>query len=154
MATIYKSSEKPGTIVEFGGGVIPSGNIGCDGASLLVADFPNLHGEIGFAFGGSGANFNVPDKRRRIAVGSGGSGTGELGNAVGNTGGAETHPLIIAELAAHTHSVNLSQVLGTNAFARGANGPTDGAGGMTSTGSGTAHNNIQPSLVVTFMIRF
>lgn len=37
----------------------------CDGSSLLVASFPALFAKIGYAFGGAGANFNLPDFRGR-----------------------------------------------------------------------------------------
>jgi microcystin-dependent protein len=57
-----------------------------------------LFAAIGYNWGGSGANFNVPNFTRRTAVGSGGSGTATLGNAVGNVGGAETHTLTQSEL--------------------------------------------------------
>jgi microcystin-dependent protein len=33
----------------------------CDGSSVLVATYPDLFAEIGYTFGGAGANFNLPD---------------------------------------------------------------------------------------------
>ena len=35
----------------------------CDGTSYLTANFPELFAYLGYAYGGAGANFNVPDLR-------------------------------------------------------------------------------------------
>lgn len=40
---------------------LPVGFHLCDGQSLAVATYPVLFGKIGYTFGGSGANFNVPN---------------------------------------------------------------------------------------------
>jgi hypothetical protein len=37
------------------------GWLACDGQALATADYPALFGLIGYTYGGSGANFNVPD---------------------------------------------------------------------------------------------
>jgi len=93
-----------------------------------------------------------------------GKGSGTFASA-GATGGAETHTLTTTELAAHTHTENpslyadSSVASGTNFMAN--NGATRwlnataGAGfgarpalSTASTGSGTAHNNLQPYIVV------
>ena len=85
-------------------------------------------------------------------VGSGGTGTATLGNAIGNSGGEEAHAQIIAELAAHTHTYTAAQSANsptsTTAFKATAVASTTG-----STGSGTAFNVIQPSLIVTYIIK-
>jgi microcystin-dependent protein len=55
----------PGTILPFAGpkSRIPAGYLACDGGSYNNADYPNLYNTIGNAWGGSGAQFNVPDLR-------------------------------------------------------------------------------------------
>jgi microcystin-dependent protein len=95
-----------GAMLDFGGTVAPIGFLLCDGSNVSRATYAALFAAIGTTWGaGNGTTtFGVPDFRRRVAVGSGGSGTGTLGNAVGNTGGAETHTLTTAELAAHAHT--------------------------------------------------
>lgn len=60
-----------GTILPYGGTTAPTGYLFCDGASYTTASQTALHGVIGYAFGGSGANFNVPDMRGRTAYGKG-----------------------------------------------------------------------------------
>jgi microcystin-dependent protein len=58
---------------------------------------------VGYAFGGSGGTFNVPDFRGRVAIGAG-AGAGLSNRVLGATGGEETHALSIGELAAHQHA--------------------------------------------------
>lgn len=68
-----------GAIMDFAMPTPPTGWLECTGASLLVADYPDLHAAIGYLYGGSGANFNLPaaaDKYRRHR--------GSLAGAVGN----------------------------------------------------------------------
>jgi hypothetical protein len=83
----------------------------------------------------------------RVPVGKASSGTFNTLNA---TGGAETHTLSVAEMPAHTHSYD-KQVTSTDAISihdivRTTGGNTGATTG--STGSGNAHNNLQPYIVV------
>lgn len=143
-----------GTIIAYGGTSTPSGGwLPCDGSAVSRATYSALFTAISTTWGaGDGSTtFNVPDFRRRTAVGSGGTGTGVLGNATGNTGGAETVTLSITEMPAHTHA----NQQGFSASSSG--GTVQGAGAAFSTsgstGGGGAHNNMQPSAVVTYVIK-
>lgn len=49
------------TVLAYGGQVAPAGFLKCDGASYLTEDYPDLFSEIGYTYGGSAANFDVPD---------------------------------------------------------------------------------------------
>jgi len=93
-----------GAMLDFAGTVAPSGWLLCDGSSYATASQPSLFAAIGYTWGGSGPNFNVPNMTRRVGMGSGGVGTGTIGNAVGNTGGEEAHSQTSSELATHTHN--------------------------------------------------
>ena len=96
-----------GTMLDFAGTALPTGYLLCDGSVISQAAFPALYGAIGSIWntGGEGAgNFRLPDFSRRVAVGSGGSGTAELGNATGNIGGEESHTQTGAEVGAHNHT--------------------------------------------------
>lgn len=166
----------PGTLKDYGGGSVPTYYLLCDGSVVSQTTYAALFAAIGSSFntGGEGAgNFRLPDSRRRTLVGSGGTGTGTLGNAVGNTGGEETHPLTTPELASHSHgvsdpthvhdtgSVSNVQLTGPGGFVVRVQNPVNpiataaASTGVTvqSAGSGTAHNNIQPSLIVTKIIK-
>jgi len=47
------------------------GYLECNGQSLAVAEYPFLFDVIEYTYGGSGANFNLPDYRNRKLVGTG-----------------------------------------------------------------------------------
>lgn len=61
----------PGVIMQYVGTAAPSGYLLCDGTSYGTATYPNLFAIIGYTYGGSGENFNLPDLRGRIPVGKG-----------------------------------------------------------------------------------
>lgn len=93
-----------GAILDHGGGSPPTGFLLCDGASYATATYPNLFAVHGYTFGGSGANFNVPDSRGRMHIGSG-TGSGLSARSVADWGGTETYALSGGELGVHGHSV-------------------------------------------------
>lgn len=110
----------------------------------------------------SATNFNLPDLRGRTAAGKdnmGGTaanritsgGSGILGTVLGATGGAETHTLTTAQLAAHDHSYSR-----TTGSLGASNAGTIGASTSVntgSTGSGSAHNNTQPTMMLNYIIK-
>lgn len=146
---------------------VPSGWLLCDGSAVSRTGYAALFLEIGTVHGvGDGSTtFNLPDYRGRVPVGTNDNG---LPNSVngsltthneGATGGAETHTLTTAELAAHTHGAGTYEVTNT------VGGSGTGSGGGTGTsakavtgtsgsaGSGAAHNNMQPFSVTNFIIK-
>lgn len=173
-----------GEIKDHAGTIVPPGWLACDGTAVSRTTYVALFREVGTTWGvGDGTTtFNVPDFCRKTAVGSGGTGTGTLGNAVGNSGGEEDHTLTEAEsaLKTHSHSVPSLSVSATatintrtthdagdgNATIQGAsagaagtqNASVSGSTGTGTTGnanaSASAHNNLQPSAVVLKIIKF
>ena len=144
-----------GMVIDYAGTGTPNSSwLACDGAAVSRTTYADLFTALSITWGvGDGTTtFNLPDLRRKATVGEGGTGTGELGNAVGNTGGAETHALTTAELVAHTHTAS-----GSTPSGGGVNFAMTGTSGSTattnSTGSDTAHNNLQPSAVVRKLIK-
>ena len=53
----------PGTVIFFASTTAPSGWLKCNGASLNTTTYAALFAATGYTFGGSAANFNVPDLR-------------------------------------------------------------------------------------------
>lgn len=108
--------------------------------------------------GDGSTTFNIPDLRRSVTIGSGGTGSstpfGVAGVVVGQSGGEEAHTQLVAELALHTHGVPFE---GENANATGGlgpwvvNAPPDSSITSNSTGSSTPFNIMQPS-VITYKI--
>lgn len=94
-----------GEIIDYAGATPPLGWLLCDGNAYPTAGYPALFAVIGYAYGGSGANFCVPDLRGRSSIGAG-QGPGLSPRALAGKGGEETHQLLIAELPAHNHGVN------------------------------------------------
>ncbi len=150
------ASVPTGAIQMYGGSTIPSGWLECDGSAVSRTTYADLYSAIGTTWGaGDGSTtFNVPDLRGRTPIGAG-TGSGLTARTLGDTVGAETHQLTESEMPSHDH--NRAAAPGTTAnklsFAGGigtginSNVATDTAGGDG------AHNNMQPSAVVKFIIK-
>jgi microcystin-dependent protein len=96
-----------GTILEYGGSSAPTGFLMCIGGTQLISAYPALYAVLGTTYGGDGSiTFGIPDKRGRVSIGAG-QGTGltnrTLGQGTGAAWGEETHVLLLAELASHSH---------------------------------------------------
>ncbi|MCB0480830.1 MAG: tail fiber protein [Flavobacteriales bacterium] len=81
-----------GSIISFAGDTaqVPAGFLLCNGASLATASYSELFSAIGYAWGGSGSNFNLPDLRGRFLRGTNlgaGNDPDAAGRSAINTGG-------------------------------------------------------------------
>lgn len=154
--TLY--THPPGIVSWFAGSTVPSGWLECNGALVSRVTYATLFGVIGTTFGsGDGSTtFALPDVRRRVIVGAGGTGTAILANTIGATGGTETHTLTVSEIPSHTHVYAQAVGSAVGVFS-GSNLITrlqsNTSTSTTSTGGGGAHNNIQPSLVLMSAIK-
>lgn len=149
---------------------VPDGWLLCDGRAVERAVYPALFAIIGITYGaGDGINtFNVPDFRGRVLVGldnMGGNAANVISGAWAKTPGGkygeETHKLIVSEMPSHRHygyGENLPY------WPYGTYGPNNTQGpphadydnyllGTTPAGGDGAHNNIQPSMAVYWMIK-
>jgi microcystin-dependent protein len=104
----------PGFIAMTAGATAPSGWLLCNGAGYSTTGATAaLFAEIGYAYGGSGGTFNVPDLRQKFPLGRAAAGTGSV---LGGTGGAIDHThqvsghyhglgsLVASTIGAHQHT--------------------------------------------------
>ena len=162
-----------GTMSAFAGSTVPLGWVICDGRALSTVTFPALFAAIGYTHGGSGSTFNVPDLRGRTPMGMDDYGgalsaagpanrvTNIAADVLGGSLGTENHTLTTAEIPSHTHSYT------DRYFASGAGGALTGvttpsvvtntfatfAGTTDSAGTGSAHNNMQPSIAMLYIVK-
>lgn len=152
---------------------IPSGYLYENGSAVSRTTYAALFATIGTTYGaGNGSTtFNIPDSRGRVAVNINAS-DAEF-DVMGEKFGTKTHLVDIGEMPSHTHIQNAhnhnSGIVyisdgnfgGTQTMT--ANGTSYGfrlgaqpnvAATNQNTGGGGAHNNIQPSIVKRYMIRF
>ncbi|WP_448698049.1 phage tail protein [Mucilaginibacter sp. AW1-3] len=159
-----------GEIRMFAGNFAPQNWLYCDGQSLQIMQYQALYSLLGITFGGNGTTtFNLPDFRSRVPVHRG-HGTGLSQYNMGQIAGVENVALTVSQIPTHTHNVNASSALATVAPASGnliasstkttlnfAPGTTKpdvmlSADTINPAGQSQAHNNIQPLLVVGFII--
>lgn len=81
-----------GVMMPFGGTAAPAGQwLLCDGSSKSTTTYATLFNVLGYRYGGSGGNFNLPDMRGRFPIGMDASQT-EF-SATGKKGGSFTVPV-------------------------------------------------------------
>lgn len=159
--------QPPGLIQMYGAAAAPTGWLLCDGSAVSRTTFAALFGILGTTWGiGDGSTtFTLPDLRGRVPVGTG-TGSGLTARALAATGGEEAHVLTVAEGAVHKHTIanpiggghlvqvedpTGSQGLMVAPSGNKVQGRSDAA--TDNTGSGTAHNNMQPFAAVTYIIK-
>ncbi len=152
----------------------PRGWFQCNGALLSIAQNQALFSLLGTTYGGDGrTTFALPDLRGRSIIHAG-IGQGLSSYVEGQIGGAETVTLNINQMPAHNHGASMpvtaqaanadTPAAGVSpAMAEDANrnpynlyGPHDATTVMPASlavaGTNTPHGNIQPSLVINYII--
>lgn len=153
-----------GSIIPYSGETAPEGYSICDGKELNRETYKELFSIIGTTFGnGDGSStFNLPDLKGRVSVGVDNSDTDF--NTLGKVGGEKTHTLTISEMPSHTHKPSTSQYGQFTVHSTStAYGTPDLAGGSQAynayvnetqpTGGSQAHNNLQPYIVLNYIIK-
>lgn len=146
---------RTGDIKEFGGTIIASGWLLCDGSNASKTTYPDLWNILGTTWGSDGGdNFVLPDMRGRTTIGDGtGTTVDATAHTLGQTKGSEKHVLLIAEMAPHTHGMPTSTIQGTKQRNTEGNSPTTTTDQVTPAGSNSPHNNLGPIGIVKMIIR-
>ena len=145
-----------GMMMAYGGATAPTGWLLCQGQSLSRTQYPQLFTAIGTTFGSvDGSHFTLPDMRGQVPVGIGGT----LGLTLGQEYGEVTHLLTGLESGVqnHVHEV-LSGNTGSGGTLNFGNWTPGAEGNPNTQGSGNidaanAHNNVQPSLGLNWIIK-
>jgi microcystin-dependent protein len=164
----------PGMVVQFAGSVAPTGWLLCDGSAVSRVAYPALFTAIGTTYGaGDGSTtFNLPNLKGRVPVGRDVA-QGSF-DTIGETGGETGVTLTTAQMPSHNHGINdpsHSHIqhastlyhTGSNQYAGSAGagiqvatvGTSGAFTGITiqNNGSDQAHNNLQPYIVMNYIIR-
>lgn len=159
--TVGSGNVPTGAIAPYAGTLAPESWLLCSGQTVLRSQYSDLYAVISNRFGGvtDGTTFRLPDLRGRVPVGAG-TGTGLTTRSLSEKTGTETHQLSIAEMPSHTHTPNgeadfLTWNGGTLGVASGG-GLAQATGSPNTTGitgNDGFHPNMQPSIVLNYIIR-
>jgi microcystin-dependent protein len=161
-----------GEIFLFAGNFAPRNYALCNGQLLAISQNTALFSILGTTYGGNGTTtFALPDLRDRMPLHMG-QGPGLSSRVLGQTGGASSVTLTVAQLPAHVHPLTASGTPGNSASPSAARASVSGArsieteiwkaspsatvnmapNALGNTGSGQAHENRSPYLGVNYCI--
>ena len=152
-----------GSVLPFAGDTtLIKGWLVCDGSEISRTTYADLFKVIGITYGGGDgvSTFNLPNLKGRIPVGFD-NGQAEF-NTPGKAGGEKLHTLTKDEMPNHNHNDNqfdkILQRTGTgttNAIDNSVNEPNIITyGTLQSAGGDQSHNNLQPYLVMNYIIKY
>jgi microcystin-dependent protein len=149
----------------FAGNFAPRGWAFCNGQILSIAQNTALFSLLGTTYGGNGqTTFALPDLQGRLPMHPG-NGAGLTPRSLGEVSGVETVTLILNQIPQHTHQakastedansatpLNATWGLASEQLYRVDAGVTMAPNALALVGSGQPHNNLQPYLVINFII--
>ena len=165
-----------GVVLPFAGGSIPTGWLLCTGGAVSRTTYANLFAVISTTYGlGDGSTtFNVPDMQGRVPAGVNTSDSNFV--SLNTKVGSATHTLTSGEMPSHTHTQNAHEHQIHAPVDGGRVGSTIGTYGSQylrnnigdsvtqlwtavsttptnqNTGGGGAHNNLQPTIALYYII--
>lgn len=154
-------------IMMFAGNFAPTGWAQCNGQLLPISQNTALFSLLGTFYGGDGkSTFALPDMQGNAPMHAG-QGTGLTARFLGEQSGSPFVTLLESEMPAHNHIANARTSLGNSQTPAGQtwagssivkqyvntapNTPMSPQA-LAPTGGSLPHNNLQPYLVVTFII--
>ena len=152
----------PGEITIWAAEAAPSGWLLCDGTAVSRTTYAGLFAVIGTVYGiGDGSmTFNLPNLQGRVPIGR--HSIDSDFPWVGYMGGEKTHILSVSEMPSHYHkqvgrrapegtsSYVMHQMIYHSSVTTKNTTPPDGS---EYTGGSQAHNNLQPYIVLSYIIK-
>lgn len=164
-----------GSLMPYAGTSAPSGWLFSYGQAVSRTTYADLFTAISTTYGaGDGSTtFNLPDLRGNVVAGKddmGGVSSNKLtglsggvdGDNLGDTGGSESHLLLSSEsgVPAHTHPYVDRYNVNDNVFANGTANRKNTLNSINTTTSAnsaanaaSAHNNVQPTIILNYIIK-
>ena len=153
-----------GGIIAFASDTIPNGWLLCDGSVVSRTTYSELFNAIGLNYVEDGVEwldeerFPLPNVKGKTVVGKDSTDTDF--NELGKTSGEKTHTLTVDEMPSHNHLRDIENKIVNNGSGGAWSPSLKGTGNMTNetnstrnTGGGQAHNNLQPSLTLNYIIK-
>lgn len=145
-----------GSIMQFAGATAPTGFLICDGSAISRDNYSDLFDTIGTTYGtGDGSTtFNIPNLKGRVAVGK--DSTQTEFDSLGETGGEKTHTLTTQEMPSHNHDITIVGI-GSGSYGYNVSSLSIGSSQSEKTGNkggDQAHNNLQPYIVLNYIIKY
>jgi microcystin-dependent protein len=145
----------------------PTGWAFCNGQIMPISQNTALFSLLGTQFGGNGtSNFALPNLQGKVPLGMG-NGAGLTPFVIGETSGEASVTLLATQMPAHTHNANSNAGMGdqygppadfwatdaggNNEYGSGPNGSM-AQGAIAPAGSSQPHPNLQPFVVLNFII--
>jgi microcystin-dependent protein len=167
-----------GEITLWGTSTAPTGWLIADGSTVSRSTYSALFAVLGTTYGvGDGSTtFGIPNLKGKVPVGRDSSDVAF--DTIGETGGSKTSALVVANLPAHTHTASSTTTLTNgdlivrqygggdakltansdygpyNAATITASTSTTVSGGGNGTATGDTFSNLQPYVVLNYIIRF